>query len=167
MPRLYEIRGQLNDLYERAFDESDDDGLIPANIAKAMQAAEMAFDEKVENALYLIRSWESDELGYKIEEERLAKQRQRIARRREALKDYIKAEMEAVGKDKIRGVILSARLQRNSQPSVQVVDEAKIPDKFFRIIREVDKRAIVDATKAAEQVDGVVVETGKHLRITE
>jgi phage host-nuclease inhibitor protein Gam len=50
---------------------------------------------------------------------------------------------------------------------VQVIDEAKIPDKFFRIIREVDKRAIVDATKAAEQVDGVVVETGKHLRITE
>lgn len=167
MPRLYEIRGGLNALYEKAFNESDDDGLIPAEIAEAIAACDLAFDDKVENSLYLIRSWEADEMGYKIEEERLSKARQRIAKRRECLKSYIVSEMEKAGKDKVRGTVLSARLQRNSQPSVSIVDEAKIPEQFFRVVREVDKRAIVEANKRNEEIDGVFIEIGKHLRITE
>lgn len=167
MPKLYQIRGELSALYEKAFSESDDDGLIPAEIASAMQGMEAAFDDKVENALFLIRSWEADEMGYKLEEERLLKARQRIAKRREALKQYVKQEMEAAGREKVRGVVLSARLQANSQPSVTVLDESKIPAEFFRVVREVDKRAIIDASKANKEIGGVLVETGKHLRIAE
>lgn len=167
MPKLYEIRGELNALYERAFNESGDDGLIPAEIAEAMHATELAFDDKVEHALFVVRSWEADEMGYKLEEERLAKARARIAKRREALKQYVKQEMEAAGRDKVRGNLLSCRLQLNSQPSVTIVDEAKIPEQFFRVVREVDKRAIIDASKAKQEIGGVLVETGKHLRIAE
>lgn len=51
---------------------------------------------------------------------------------------------------------------RKVPPAVVVTDETKIPDRFFKIERKLDKRALNEAFKSGETIDGVTLDNGGY-----
>ncbi len=49
---------------------------------------------------------------------------------------------------------------RHNPPKPIIVDDSKIPDKFWKVKREVDKSKINAACKLGESVDGVMLDNG-------
>jgi hypothetical protein len=48
----------------------------------------------------------------------------------------------------------------NTPQSVQIIDESKIPDEYFRIKKEIDKTKIKDALKDGVEIEGVQLSNG-------
>lgn len=82
---------------------------------------------------------------------------------------FIKREEKA--REVIAGLLLLAGVRKIELPectlslghkpqSVQIVDEAKLPDAFIRIKREPDKAAIKEALKNGEPVEGAQLSNG-------
>ena len=82
------------------------------------------------------------------------------------LKDILMGDLkEHDAKSTTAGKFKIAR-QRNSQPSVIMSIEAEaLPTEFQRITIEADKDALKDALNTGEEIDGVALETGEHIRI--
>lgn len=45
---------------------------------------------------------------------------------------------------------------------VIVTDESKLPEQFFRIERKLDKKALNEAVKGGEQIDGATLDNGGY-----
>lgn len=56
------------------------------------------------------------------------------------------------------GIIHIKKLPRG----VIVTDESKIPDQFFKIERKLDKKALNEAVKGGETIDGVTLDNGGY-----
>ena len=53
----------------------------------------------------------------------------------------------------------------NTTPSLEISDNAFIPDEFFKVIKEVDKTKLKDAVKNGLQIEGAWLQENKALRI--
>lgn len=168
MPALYELTGEFLRLYETAFQQSEDDGAIPQDLADALRGIEGDFVNKGESCLMVVRSWVAHAEALRAEAKRLAEAASRLENRVDWMKRYVKEQMEVVGMDKFRGRILGARIQKNSQPRIEAKDLKMVPFAYhYHPPAELDKRKVLEAIKAGKTVEGVTVETGTHLRITE
>ncbi len=163
MPKLYELTGAYNDIWELVNDETTDLTVIE----DTLQSIEGAIEEKATNIVKFIRSMEFDVDAIKTEEKRLADRRRAVENRIQGIKDYIKAQMEKAGLDKIKTPILTIALQ-NNPPAVNIIEQDKIPASYITIVPEQyipNKKAICDALKAGQSVPGCELTQGKSLRI--
>lgn len=168
MRALYELSGEFIRLYEDAFQQSGDDGAIPEDLAESLKGIEGDFVTKGESCLMMTRSWLAHAEALRAEAKRLADAAARLEGRVDWMKRYVKEQMEVVGMDKFRGRILGARIQKNSQPRIEAKDLMRVPPAYYyHPPVELDKRKVLEAIKAGKTVEGVTVETGTHLRITE
>jgi len=160
--KLYE----LTDAYVRilALAEEAEDG----EWLEALAGLQGAIEEKAENTAKMIRSLEADAETFRAEAERMLAISKSRQNRVTSLKDYLKANLEAAGMDKVKGQLFTVSLQ-SSPPSCRVMDEAAIPIEYQRVIPariEVDARAIIAHWRdTGEAIPGVEVVQSKHLRI--
>jgi len=83
------------------------------------------------------------------------------------LKGYIKAQLEAIGVQKLKAGTFTLALQ-NNPPSVVIHDPTLIPAAYLTIIpqtTQVDKKAIAAAIKAGKEVAGATISQGTRLAI--
>ncbi len=128
-----------------------------------------AIDQKVENTALYIRNLE---VTAKAEEEEGQKFLNRAKAKRnamKALKEYLKLNMERVGRDRIETLRVKARIQQNSRPSIYWTGPVEnIPPPFKRIKTELDGTKVYAAWKSDPNsvvADGFVVDRGTHLRL--
>jgi septal ring factor EnvC (AmiA/AmiB activator) len=160
--RLYEIAAQYAEL-ERLI---TDDETLAESLSDTLQALEDAFEAKAENVVKLIRNTEADIEALKTEEKRLSDRRKRLEAKRDRLKDYLTEQLNASGIEKVKTPLFTASLQRNSQPSLKIVNEQEIPQVFWIPQPPVlDRKGIIEYAKTADAVPGVELVYGKHLRI--
>jgi len=132
----------------------------------ALDALQPMFEEKAEGIIKLVRNIEAEADAYAEEARRMAaagKARDNRARR---LKDYLKENMERLGKDKVGG-LLWATLQK-SPPRCTVTDEKMIPALFREQVPTwvIDQKGIIEKWRRdGEQVNGTIVEQGNHIKI--
>lgn len=82
-----------------------------------------------------------------------------VDRRRDSTRAAIKSIMDAAGQRK--WVLPEATLSIRSTPaSVHVLDEAQIPDEFWRVKREPNKTAIKEALLDGTEVPGATLSNG-------
>lgn len=97
--------------------------------------------------------------GVKIPVEDLRQRKARLERRGDGYGEAIERIMNAAGLSKV--MLPSATLSiTNAAPSVIVSDDAAVPDRYWRVKREIDKPAINAAVKAGEEIPGVTVSNG-------
>lgn len=97
--------------------------------------------------------------GVKIPVEDLRQRKARLERRGDGYGEAIERIMNAAGLSKV--TLSNATLSiTNAAASVVVSDEAAVPDRFWRVKREIDKAAINAAVKAGEEIPGVTVSNG-------
>lgn len=161
MPKLYELTGMYNQLWDLVEDEEID----LAQLEQAMQSVEGDIQEKAENMAKLIKQIDGDVTTIKAEIDRLAAKKKALENKKEGIKTYLQQQLEAVGMDKVKTPIFTVAMQ-NNPPSLNVLDEALIPKQYF-IPQDpiLDKAAIKDLLKQGIKVPGTELTQGRSLRI--
>ncbi len=139
---------------------------IPAEmIETALNEVGGQIEDKAENIAKLIKTLEANVSGYKTEEKRLADRRKSEESRITWLKNYIFDSMKAIGKTKSKGQVFNLSIQKNP-PSLNVEDEKLIPEEYWIEQAPVlDKKTLLAALKAGEEIPGVSIKQTESLRI--
>jgi phage host-nuclease inhibitor protein Gam len=163
MSKLYEITDELSRI-ESLIEENN--GEVDTEVLSLLNNLNIKLQDKIVNITRILKNNDADIEALRNEEKRLAKKRKTLENKNSWLKEYIKANMEHLGIDKVKDKIFSISL-RNTQPKLVVYDiEAVMAnDRFIRIKKEVDKGSIRAAIKSGEEVKGAKLEHNKALYI--
>ncbi|AUN23790.1 hypothetical protein RSJ21_00375 (plasmid) [Clostridium botulinum] len=160
MAKLYELTQNYNNLLELV-----DNPEVPVEMLKeSLDNIGEEIDIKLENVAKVIKSIEVDAKGLKEEEKRLAERRKSLENRIVNLKEYAENSMKATGKEKIKGKVFTLGIQKNP-PSVDVVDEDNIPDKYFITEKKLVMKDVLEVLKRGEKVPGAKLKQSESLRI--
>lgn len=157
--RIYELTDAYQQIIQRIEDGDEMD------FTDTLESINETLDIKLENTAKVIRTFEAQGEALKREEERMKKKRQTYENSVERMKRYIFDAMQATGKDKLKGVHVSLRLQ-NNPPSVNMLDDKAIPAHY--LIEQpsaVDKKAVLADLKNGIAVEGAELKQEKSLRI--
>ena len=157
---LYEIV----DKYQRLMRVIDDTGASPEDFQLTLASITDQLDRKVENIAKFCLSLESSAAAVKQEEARLQARRQSLEKKAEWLKEYLLAEMLAVGVEQVKQDTITVSVRTNP-PSVEVYDPDAVQQDFRRLVPEtwqVDKKRILEHFKATGEIlEGVNIVTDK------
>lgn len=160
MAKLYELTDEYLALWDSLNDPDADWDAAEA----ALKGIEAALDAKVENCAKVIRGMESEQESILAEIERLQRRERALEAKTQGLKNYVQAEMETAGRDKIRTDLFTIAIQ-HSPDKVHVTDETKIPAQYYQTTKRLDKVEVLRMLKAGYAVPGCELTQGSHLRI--
>ena len=161
MATLYDITDNLK-LIQSLIEEGADEEIF----AEALAKNEMDLSEKLEGYAMVIRNIESDVVGLKAEEKRLADRRKTMENGIKRMKENMQYAMTSTGEKKIKGEKFTFTIQKNP-PALKLVDEKLIPREFVSVstLETIDKKAIMERLKNEEEVPGAQISQGESLRI--
>jgi ADP-glucose pyrophosphorylase len=142
--KLYEISQSYNSLL--------DADLEGPEFEKALKVIDDAFDLKAENLAKLIRSIKGDIEAIKLEEKRLEAKRKTYENKIKSIEEYLFNNLQMTDKKKVQTPLFTIAIQKNPAKLV-VKNEEKIPDKYFKTIRQLDKASLKEDIKEGLEVD--------------
>ena len=157
--KLYEIANE----YVQILQLVEAGELTQDQIADTLESIGAEFDDKVRTCMMVVRQLQSDSNGIGAEIDRLKSLQKSIDSSAEGLIEYIKSGMLATGKDRLDLGLFKLTL-RTPTKAVNIIDESKLPAKFFRVIPEskvVDKVALAAELKIGD-IDGAELIDGKR-----
>lgn len=157
--RLYDLTDQYTSLLELLENDPDNEQL-----QQMINGLEGAIDEKVENICKIIRMLEGHAKVIGDEIVRLQQRKTTIENNIRRLKESTQQLLTDAGLERIKGKLFSVWIQSNP-PGVNVIDEAIIPERFFQTQKVLQKKDILEAVKAGQEVPGVEIVQGRGLRI--
>ena len=163
---LYELTDSWLKVQQMMEDTEDMEAVLDT-----LEAIEGGIEDKAENYGKLIRNLTADVESIKAEEERLARRRRAISNNVDSLKERLFFTMNAIDKDRIKTDLFSFTIA-NNPPTALVDDEpafiewARANDvRFIREKVELNKKALAEALKSGEDINGARLIQTKGLRI--
>ena len=154
---LYELSQNYLAVQDMELDEE--------TLRDTLDSIEEAWEDKAENIVKLIRTVEADEQALEAEEKRFNARKKTEANKKQFLKRYLEEMMQLTGKTKFKAGVFNISLQ-NNPPSVEVFDEALLPERFLiEQPPKIDRAEIKELLKAGEEVPGAELKQTKGLRI--
>lgn len=154
--KLYEITEAYNNLLDADLEQEQ--------INQALNVIDDEFEVKAENIAKLISSINGDIETLKTEEKRLADKRKSYERKIESLKDYLFNNLQMVDKKKIQTPLYKISIQKNPAKLV-VKDEKRVPDEYFKVVKQLDKTKLKNAVKDGLEADYAELVQEEGLRI--
>lgn len=156
--RLYELSQNYQAILQMIEEGNED-------VLETLESLDEAIEDKAENIAKLIKTVEGQIATYQAEEKRLQANRKPLETTIKNLKGYIEQTMLDTGKRKIEGQLFKFAIQKNP-PSVEVLDDSKIPKGYFTQPDPVlNKKEVLEALKIGHDVPGVQLKQGESLRI--
>ena len=124
--KLYEITGEILELLMMAEDLELDQKMI----RDTMEGLDFEFEEKAEAYAKVVKTLEMDIAGLDEEIQRMTKRKATIKNNIDRLKRSLEGAMIATGKRKFKTPLFGFGIQKNP-PSLNVLDESKIPAEFW------------------------------------
>lgn len=150
---LYELTEDYMNLLELAEDPDIDEQAF----TDTLEGIEGALEDKAEGYAKVIRTLEGDAAACDAESKRLRNKKQTIENNIRRMKAALQYAMQATGKTKFKTALFSFGIQKN--PAAVVIDEGyleNIPDRFLiPQDPQIDKKAIKEALKAGEDLEGL------------
>jgi hypothetical protein len=191
---LFEIDAELDSLLDEIAEQAEQKGEPPEELVARFQQFCSAHGEKVDRIGRFLRQMEAREQFCRSEAARLSDRARTAAGKVERTKNMVLYYLMSRDLKTIEGREFTLRVQKNSQDSVRITDEAVLPKCFCRIEARIpgiiwetalsllpdelantlestiqEARPDTDAIKAAEmrneQVPGAEVRRGSHLRM--
>lgn len=163
--KLYQLSLALQNIQDELIETGGD---LTPDLEKHLDEINLAFNEKVENIGRWVRNLDGQMDMLDTEIVRLQTRKRGVKTLEKRLKDYVLVCMQQAGKVKMEYGLFNITVAKNP-PSCEVVDEKNIPAKFLTVIPEhctVDKKAVLDALKKGEEVNGAKLITDRiNLRI--
>ena len=158
--KLYEITGEILELLTMAEDLELDQKMIQ----DTMEGLDFEFEEKAEAYAKIIKTMEMDIAGLDTEIQRMTKKKATIKNNIDRLKRSLEGAMIATGKRKFKTPLFGFGIQKNP-PSLNVLDESKIPEEFWIEQQpKLDKKAVIAYVKE-NKVDWAELSQTESLRI--
>lgn len=158
--KLYEITGEILELLTMAEDSELDQKMIQ----DTMEGLDFEFEEKAEAYAKVVKTLEMDIAGLDEEIQRMTKRKATIKNNIDRLKRSLEGAMIATGKRKFKTPLFGFGIQKNP-PSLNVLDESKIPKEFWIEQRpKLDKKAALAYVKE-NKVDWAELSQTESLRI--
>ena len=191
---LFEIDAELDSLLDEIEEQTPQGGELAGELVARFQGFCSAYGEKVDRIGRFLRQMEAREQFCRSEAARLSDRARTAAGKVERTKNMVLYYLMSRDLKTIEGREFTLRVQKNSQDSVRITDEAVLPKCFCRIEARIpgiiwetalsllpdelaktlestiqEARPDTDAIKAAEmrneQVPGAEVRRGSHLRM--
>ena len=137
--KLYELTGAFNQVADMLEYDSEN-----AAIIDTLESIDLAIEEKADGYAKLIRNQEASSKAFDEEIKRMKERKQAVDNNVKRMKLSLQNAMVEIGKTKFKTDLFSFNIQKN-QPSVEIIDETLIPDKFKKITIDFDKTAIKKA----------------------
>ena len=172
--KLYEI-SEAREILETWLAESE--GELTPELEEMLNALDGQADEKIERVGLFIRERAAEAKAVREERDRLDSLMRRDERAVESLKNYVKAQMQRLGKTKVNGLLATVAIQQNSQPSVTTalgpeelyaLDETARPfvKREEKVVYTLDRDAVLAAWKSELPIPtAIVVDRGSHIRV--
>lgn len=130
--------------------------------AEALDALQLARDEKIEGVGLWIKNLTAEAEAVKKEKDAMADRQRRLEKKAESLKNYLVYALQGERFSTPR-IAISWR----KSESVLIPDEALLDDRFVNItmIKKPDKKLIKDTLKAGREVPGAELVTKQNLQI--
>ena len=158
--KLYEITGEILELLTMAEDSDLDQKMIQ----DTMEGLDFEFEEKAEAYAKVVKTLEMDIAGLDEEIQRMTKRKATIKNNIDRLKRSLEGAMIATGKRKFKTPLFGFGIQKNP-PSLNVLDESKIPEEFWIEQQpKLDKKAALAYVKE-NKVDWAELSQTESLRI--
>jgi len=144
---LYSISEELAPLEDALEDAGGEVTDGNKALIQRLEELQLLTQSKVDAYGGYYKSLEALSNGIKDEEARLAERRKAVENKMKRLKDAAKQSMELRGIVKIEGKAFTVSLQKNGgkPPMVLRVAEDRVPEKWFRVKRELARDMIKDA----------------------
>lgn len=151
---LYELTGELLELQDM-LDSANKDEELASIILDTTDAVSGEFDLKVEGYAKLIKTYEADIAAKKSEAKRLNDSAALDSKKVARLKEAVKNAMEALGKNKSGGQVLTVTLQGNGgvRPLIVDVKPCELPPEFQKYKVEENSEAIRKALEEGQELD--------------
>jgi hypothetical protein len=161
---LYELIGQFRELKLLA----DEPEVDPQTLADTLEGLSGDIEAKSEAVAMVIGNIEADADAIDEAAKQMAARAKRLRHRVESLKTYLLINMQACGFTKISCKWFTISLRKNP-PRIDVFDAEAIPEKF-RVWPEppppaIDRRALLDALKAGENIPGAQIAQDERVEI--
>jgi hypothetical protein len=173
--KLYEATEALL-IVDQWLDEHADEiiasgGELPPELAALIDQATAQLEGKVEKVALKVRELLATAGAIALEAKRLSQRAKACENGAEALKAYLKAQLERAGQTKVEGKLATVAIQKNGQPSITVTKPIEDLPKAWRYQPPapapiLNRDAVLTALKLGEEIpEGIEVVTGTHLRI--
>lgn len=157
--KLYELTDSYYNLLTLLEDESNDD-----HINDALNVINDEFDTKAENIAKVLKSLEYNVETLKSEKKRINDRQKSIESNIAKLKDYLFHNMKQMNKNSVQSDLFDIKV-RNNAPSLNILDETKIPKQFYIEQQpKLDKQELLRYAKE-NNVDGVELQQKQSLSI--
>lgn len=161
MATLYEIKGQFKELMEMA----DECNLTQDDIKDTLEGLDYELEEKADAYAKVIRTLECDVDSVDAEIKRLTDKKRRIQNNIGSMKRSLESTMLELGKKKIKTPLFGFNIQKNP-PSVNILDESKVPDNFrIKQPDKIDRKSIITELKESGNTDWAELVQTESLRI--
>lgn len=165
MEPLYKLVEQFKDLEKLG--ESDD---LPIEVIRdTLEGLEGDIQTKTKQVAFVIRNLEASASAIKAEATAMKMRGERVQTRADSLKQYVLFSLQAVGHKKFEYPEFTVSVRDN--PEAVVINEGTVLDANYMVQPEPppprpDKDKLKLALKAGEEIRGVWLQRGQHLRIT-
>ena len=161
--RLFDIAVEARELKDLmiAFAEQHE-GEIPDELEEALTINQEEMEEKLRNCFYIIEEWKVEMEALKIQIKKWQNRQKKISSSIDRMNEYIVNCLQLYGEENKNGNRFWQdpeklfKVTATRRKSVALLNEEAIPDKFKEIVEtvKISKKAIADAMKAGEEVDG-------------
>lgn len=154
MASIYEINEQIMQCIDFETGEIID--------AEKLDALQIEKDKKIENVACWIKNLIAEAQSIKAEEQSLAERRKAKENTVERLKQYLSNVLESTPFESAR-----AKITFRKSTAVNITDESKLADAFKKseTVVKIDKKAIGEALKLGEIVDGAELVENQNIQI--
>ena len=155
---------ELTDIYKNILNLIDSGEATEDELKLALNQIEDEIETKAHTIAFVLKEIDSDIEKFKSMEDEFARKRKRLENSKVNLKQYLESNMIATDKKKFKTEFFSFNIQKNT-PSLDIVNEDHIPDKYYITERKLQKRELLDAVKGGLEIDGVLLKQSESLRI--
>lgn len=165
MASIYDLTGEYNELYQ-LYEVTDDEQEIGELLARLTEIETVDLPEKAEDYARLDANALAMVSALKYEEKRLRLKRERYEALHERLKDGIYYAMKTTGAVKLPTSIGAWTIRKNPA-KVEIESGEHIPEEYIRSTTvEYDKKALADALKRGDEIEGVKLVYGEGVRFS-
>lgn len=156
--KLYEIRREIEEALIQ-----DDKAFDPHKL----ESLKIEFEAKLEGCAAVIKNLKAESDALCAEIKRLQARKAAVDNNARGLREYVRFQLEAVNLRKLNAGIHKFRIQRNSFPSVTVLDQSLIEKEYLKVEVSVDRKAIGENFKeTGEVIPGTEISVESHLRVS-
>lgn len=155
---------EIGTMYKNLLDKIEYEGESDEAILQAMEAIDDVLEKKADSYAVVIKKLDADVEMLKAEEARLSAKRRTIERHKAAMKENLEYTMNLSGTKKFKTDYYAFSIQKNA-PSLDVAPDAVIPDQYYKVERTLQRRELLNAIKAGEEIAGVSLKQTESLRI--